>query len=288
MLSPVMIQTRRLLLRFAVLLFVVAFAGSIYSQAPEAARAVEGRAVEGRAAAEAVEVVGQVVVGEGLEAAGEAAQVMFAFAPDDPQSSRLQSKIAVDNALVRRVCNLDPEQLKQIDALDAKWIKGKAAAGKQAGNLAAGVLRVFAGPAIGGVQQNNPAEAASRVTTAYKTKLKEILNPEQLAGYETHVKEREDFRREANAACVVALLEDRLCLNDAQRKELIKSLSEWSGIQKMQATFYFQNQSYIPNLPPTALKGLTATQKKILDGMQKADFQFDMFNDGQEAVFIAQ
>jgi hypothetical protein len=138
------------------------------------------------------------------------------------------------------------------------------------------------------MQPDNPAEASSRLTTAYKAKLKVILKPEQLAEYEKHVKERDTFRRQANAQCIVSVLEDRLSLNDTQRDELAKSLTEWSGIQRMQATFYFQNQAYIPNLPPSALKALTATQRKILDGMQKADFQFEMFNDGQEAIFIAQ
>jgi hypothetical protein len=204
----------------------------------------------------------------------------------DPQASKLQSKVAVDNALVRRVCNLDAEQLKQLDELNAKWVNGKAAAGKQAG-LAAGVLRVFAGQNLGGMPPGNPADAAARVMTTYRTKLKEILKPEQLAEYEKHVKERDAFRCQANAECIVAVLEDRLSLKDDQRKELVKSLSEWSGIQRMQATFYFQNQAYIPNLPASALKALTPTQRKILDGMQKADFQFEMFNDGQEAIFIA-
>jgi hypothetical protein len=266
---------------------------------------VEVRVVEGQAAAQAlgiqdgevqeaagvavqaVQIVGEAIMEEGIDVAVDAVQMFAVGMEGDPQASKLLSKVAVDNALIRRVCKLDDEQLKQLETLDAKWVKGKAAAGKQAGNLAAGVIRVFAGGNVG-MQPDNPVEASSRVTTAYKTKLKEILKPEQLAEYEKHVKERETFRRQANAECIVSVLEERLSLNDTQRDELAKSLTEWSGIQRMQASFYFQNQAYIPNLPPSALKALTATQRKILDGMQKADFQFEMFNDGQEAIFIAQ
>ncbi|MDX1925367.1 MAG: hypothetical protein SFV81_02540 [Pirellulaceae bacterium] len=274
-------------------------------QVVAAAQVVEVRVVEGQAAAQAVEIqdgevqeaagvavqavqiVGEAMIEEGVDVAVGAVQMFAVGMEGDPQASKLLSKVAVDNALIRRVCKLDDEQLKQLESLDAKWVKGKAAAGKQAGNLAAGVIRVFAGGNVG-MQPDNPVEASSRVTTAYKTKLKEILKPEQLAEYEKHVKEREAFRRQANAQCIVSVLEDRLSLNDTQRDELAKSLTEWSGIQKMQATFYFQNQAYIPNLPAPVLKALTATQRKILDGMQKADFQFEMFNDGQEAIFIAQ
>jgi len=297
MLSPVMIRARWLF--FQGLLLSSLFATkATYSQVPEPpqqveaqqikAQPVEAQPVEAQVAVQAVEVVGQVVVEEGFAVAEDAIQVFAMGVDGDPQASKLLSKVAVDNALVRRVCKLDAEQLKELDLMDAKWVKGKAAARKQAGNLAAGVLRVFAGPNLGGVQQDNPAEAASRVMTSYKTKLKEILKPEQFAVYEQNVKERDVFRCQANAECVVAVLEDRLSFNEDQRKELVKSLSEWSGIQKMQATFYFQNQSYIPNLPASALKALTPAQRKILDGMQKADFQFEMFNDGQEAIFIAQ
>ncbi len=241
----------------------------------------------GAVAAAALDVAGDVIVEEGFAVAGDAVQVFAMAANIDPQGSKLLSKVAVDNALVRRVCKLNEEQSKQLDTLDAKWVKGKAAAQKQAGNLAAGVLRVFAGPNVGAARQDNPAEAASRVTAAYKTKLKEILTAEQLAEFEKNVDEREAFRREANAQCVVAVLEDRLSLNDEQRKALVKSLSAWSGIRTMQATFYFQNQAYIPNLPESVLKALTPGQRKILDGMQKADFQFEMFDNGEEAVFIA-
>jgi hypothetical protein len=238
-------------------------------------------------AVQAVQIVGEAMVEEGLDVAEGAVQMFAIGMEGDPQASKLQSKVAVDNALIRRICKLDDEQLKQLNTLDAKWVKGKAAAGKQAGNLAAGVIRVFAGGNVG-MQQDNPAEASSRVTTAYKAKLKEILKPEQLAEYEKHVKERETFRRQANAECIVSVLEDRLSLNDTQRTELTKSLTDWSGMQRMQATFYFQNQAYIPNLPASVLKALTATQRKILDGMQKADFSFEQFNDGQEAIFIAE
>jgi len=322
MLSPVMIRARWLFFQGVLLLSMVATTSATYSQVPEKAQQAEAQAVEAQAveaqaveaqAVEAKQVEAQAVEAQAVEAQPVGAQIvaqvgeavgeavveegiavaegagMFAWGADgDPQASRLLSKVAVDNALVRRVCKLDAEQLKELDSLDAKWVKGKAAARKQAGNLAAGVLRVFAGPNLGGVQQDNPAEAASRVMTSYKTKLKEILKPEQFAVYEQNVKERDVFRCQANAECVVAVLEDRLSFNEDQRKELVKSLSEWSGIQKMQATFYFQNQSYIPNLPASALKALTPAQRKILDGMQKADFQFEMFNDGQEAIFIAQ
>ncbi len=280
MLRPVCIRACVMFLQCAFLTSLLAI--SSYAQVP-----VEVPVEVPVAAGQVLEVVGAAVVEEAFDVAGEAVQV-FAMGMDNPQGSKLQSKIAVDNALVRRVCKLDAEQLKKIDELDAKWVKGKAAAGKQAGNLAAGVIRVFAGQNLGGVQPDNPAEAATRVAKAYKAKLAEVLTPEQLAEYEKQVQERDVFRRQANAECIVAMLEERLSLKEDQRKELVKSLSEWSGIQRMQATFYFQNQAYIPNLPPSVLKALTPTQRKILDGMQKADFQFEMFDDGQEAIFIKQ
>ena len=294
MLIAVCIRVRLLFFRCMVLVSVCASTHATWAQVPEDPQVVEAPVavdvvvvdVAGvEVAVDAVEAVGAAVIEEGFAVAGAAVQIL-AMRVGDAQGSKLQSKVAVDNALVRRVCKPDAEQLKKLNELDAKWVRGKAAAVKQAGNLAAGVLRVFAGPIGVGVQPDNPAEAAKRVTTAYRTQLAEILTPEQLAEYEKHVKEREAFRRQANAACIVSILEQRVSLTDQQGKELAKSLTEWSGIQNMQATFYFQNQAYIPNLPAATLKTLTATQRKILDGMQKADFQFEMFDDGQEAIFI--
>lgn len=316
MYRPVMLRAHLLILHCVMLACLLA-SSAIYAQVAEEPKVAVGQVVEIRIAAgqaieqqvaepqegqpqeapaqeagaavavQAVQIVGEAMVEEGMEVAEGAVQMFAIGMEGDPQASKLQSKVAVDNALIRRICKLDDEQQKQLSTLDAKWVKGKAAAGKQAGNLAAGVIRVFAGGNVG-MQQDNPAEASSRVTTAYKAKLKEMLKPEQLAEYEKHVKERETFRRQANAECIVSVLEDRLSLNDTQRTELTKSLTDWSGMQRMQATFYFQNQAYIPNLPASVLKALTATQRKILDGMQKADFSFEQFNDGQEAIFIAE
>lgn len=275
MLSLLMNRTADQLRFWGIATCFMALSGSIFAQEPAEAKA------EPAAVVQALEDFGGVMI-------DEAVQPMLAMPMEDGewQLTKIRSKVAVDNALVRRTCKLDAEQIKQIEALDAKWVKSKAAAKKKDG-LAAGVLRVFAGGNVG-MQPDNPAETASRVSTAHKSRLKEILNPEQLAEYEKHVQERDTFRNQANAECIVAMLEDRLSLNKTQRTELVKSLSEWPGIQKVQPTFYFQNQSFIPNLPASALKVLTDTQRKILDGMQKADFQIDMFNDGQEAVFITQ
>ena len=279
MLNAVCIRVRLLFFRCTVLVSLCASTHATWAQVPEDPQVVEAPVAVG-----AVEALGAAIIDEGIDLAVGAVQVLAVGI--DTQGSKLQSKVAVANALVRRVCKPDAEQLEKLNELNAKWVSGKAVAVKQAGNLAAGVLRVFAGPIAGGVQPDNPAEAAKRVTTAYKSKLAEILTPEQLAEYEKHVKEREAFRRQANAACIVSILEQRVSLTDQQGKELAKSLTEWSGIQNMQATFYFQNQAYIPNLPASTLKTLTATQRKILDGMQKADFQFEMFDDGEEAIFI--
>jgi hypothetical protein len=275
-------------------------------KAPEE-KASEAKPAEPEAQLEVLPVAPmlQVVVGQAAvaveDAAGNEVQVMevgavFAidiaaadpFGNADPQSAKLLSKVAVDNALVRRVCDPNAEQLKKLNELDAKWVKDNSQSGKPAGNFAQGVLRIFAGPGgLGGVQPQDPAETAKRLTNAYKVKLREILTPDQCDKYQNAVTEREQFRREANAECIVAVLDDRLSLNAEQRKEIRRSLAAWPGVEKLQAYFYFQNQAYLPQLPAAALKALNASQRKIFDGIQKADFQSEMF-DGQPAIVIAQ
>ncbi len=210
-----------------------------------------------------------------------------AVRPVDPAIAKLVSRVAVDNATVRRICKPNEQQLERLKNLDAKWVSEKAKKAPVAGNAGGGFIRAVVGGLVGGrpVQQMDPAAASTAVIEEYRKELQSLLSKEQLAEFEAAIAERERFRRRANAECVVALLDDRLFLSHAQREELASKLEDWKGIQHLQPHFYFQNHSYIPTLPAEVAKVLNESQRKLFQSMQQVDFQGGNFG-VEDAVFI--
>jgi len=272
-------------------------------QEKPAKRTLEAKVAKENKAAEAVQAFAAplVVVGVAMEGGeGEAVDVQIEANADidladglngrarvgDPAVAKLLTRVAVDNALIRRVCKPNDQQLEQLKKFDAKWVSAKAKTAKVAGNIGGGFLRAVVGGIAGAqqAQQIDPAAASKSVISAHRKELEAILTKEQLAEFETAILAREKFRSRANAECVVALLDDRLFLTYAQRDELATKLEAWKGIQNLQPHFYFQNHSYIPMLPAEVSKALNESQRKVLAGMQQVDFQGAMF--GQEIEFF--
>ena len=274
-------------------------------QEKPAKRTLEAKVAEENNAAEAVQAFAApvVVVAVAMEGGeGEAVDVQIEANADidladglngrarvgDPAVAKLLTPIAVDNALIRRVCKPNEQQLEQLKKFDAKWVSAKAKTAKVAGNIGGGFLRAVVGGIAGAqqAQQIDPAAASKSVISAHRKELEAILTKEQLAEFETAITAREKFRCRANAECVVALLDDRLGLSQAQREELANRLEAWKGIRDLQPHFYFQNhlEAYIPMLPAEVSKVLNESQSKVLAGMQQVDFQGAMF--AQEIEFL--
>ncbi len=238
-----------------------------------------------------VVVVGQAIVGaveegmavEGDEQVQEAVMVQEVFGVEGSATAIL-SKIAAENALVRRVCKLSPEQLESLKQFDSKWVKKNAKVKAPNGNLAANVIRMV----IPGAPADQETEDPFKVLKLHQTELKKLLNDQQLAAYETAVTDRRKFRTQANVQCIVALLDERLNLSQVQREQISEKLTAWKGLSNVQPNFYFQNTSYIPTLPADVKKVLNDSQRKALQLMNEADIQFSMFGDGEEAIVIDQ
>ncbi len=226
-----------------------------------------------------VEVFGDVpIVLDGVELGGngagqQAAQLMY-------------GPVAVDSALIRRVCKPSEDQLKQLNQFDAKWVakEAKLVKGNGERNVMGGFLRVFAG---GMPQQENPNSRATKISALHRKEVAKILTAEQNAAFEKAVKERDEFRIRANAECVVAMLDERLFLSAEQRKQLTEKLMAWRNIAHLEVHFYFQNQIYLPTLPSDIAKVLNASQRAVYGNIQQVDFQGDMFGVDDAVILIA-
>ncbi len=237
-----------------------------------------GEAIGVEVEAQAVEIFRDVtIVMDGVELGGDGAvqlatQVMLA-------------PVAVDNALIRRVCKPNEDQLKQLSQFDAKWVAKEAKSVKANGNknVVGGFLRVFAG---GMPEQGNTNDRATKISALHRKEVAKILTAEQNAAFEKAVKERDEFRNRANAECVVAMLDERLFLSAEQRKQLTEKLMAWKDIANLEVHFYFQNQIYLPSLPSDISKVLNESQRAVFSNIQQVNFQGQMFGVDDAGILI--
>ena len=95
--------------------------------------------------------------------------------------------------------------------------------------------------------------ALDKLSTQYREKLSALLSANQRATYEAEQQARADFRRQAHIECLATLIEQKLDLNEGQRKKLVSELSGYDEAEKLHMPFYLQNDSYLPSLPEALL-----------------------------------
>lgn len=212
----------------------------------------------------------------------------------DPQIWLLQRYVRVNSALARRVSQLsDPEEHK-LSQLTNVWIdkQVKESIASPARAVAAGIAR-FLGGGVVEVQNLNgdPQQLAiPKVKKRIDAAIEECLEPEHR---EAFVREREsqiEFRKQATAAVLVAVVDEHVFLTQQQREQLEPEVAKWLTAD-LYWQFYFQNSNYVPDIPKRVLsKVLTADQLGALQGSQAWNYemaQMELQMLGEAPVMIA-
>lgn len=188
----------------------------------------------------------------------------------DSTSAALSRTFKVEVALLRRACQLNAEQEKQIETWNSKWLMDrlKTPGGKKA----------IASLKLGEIQQNFnvavPYQTLRRkaIHSILIDELKVLLTPEQLASYEAEVKGREEFERTANVDALVAIIDNHVFLTDAQRESVKKEVSVQKNLPADPIN-YLRYGNYIPHFSFASIsKHLTSFQRKLLQGLQQVQF----------------
>jgi len=188
----------------------------------------------------------------------------------DSTSAGLSRTFKVEVALLRRACQLNAEQEKQIATWDSKWLaeRLRTPAGK----------KVIASLKLGEIQQNfnvsTPFQTLRRkaIHSILNDEVKTFLTPEQIASYEAEVKIREDFERNANVDALVAIIDNNVFLTDPQRESVKKEVSGQKNLP-IDPINYLRYGNYIPQISLASIsKHLTTFQRKLLQGLQQVQF----------------
>lgn len=208
----------------------------------------------------------------------------------DPKQQKLLAYAKVEVALVRRVCDLSDEQLKELATIDDKWVNK--ISNEQAINVAAnngqpGLIAMFFGARPAAVNQRQNTKKGVRIRI--DERIAKLLTDQQHALYEKEREARDKFRSEAVADALIESLHPRLGLTEEQRAEIKKKITPWAQRLKLHTMYYFSGNNYYPNIPEHYLSPiLTKEQMLAYRGLQRHLFTDENFNDGNVPIVIKQ
>jgi hypothetical protein len=187
----------------------------------------------------------------GGDVAGENADPMA------PYREMLKAPLKVELSFIKRACKLNDEQRKQVIGAGREWLETylpKFAKTQQDPN--GQMVMVNVGPG-NFAQQRRSKKNKQELPELIGAAIGDKLTDEQKKLYQDECEKREAFRRQAIVENIVAIVDDRLRLDAAQREAIAKSLVEHWGEFTPPPLEMFANMSsfneYMPQLPANCI-----------------------------------
>ncbi len=195
---------------------------------------------------------------------------------NDPRVELILRHVNRECGLARRACELTPEQLTQLKALDATWIATQLRQPLKPGGNVFGDIARFLGGRAAPVHRNDESAQVEQVQRLADERLLEILDAQQAATYLAEKAARDKFRREALARVLVHAYDKHVFVDTQQRTALAAVIEEAIKSKNLFWQFYFQNESYLPIVPNHLLsKVLTPQQLAVVQGLHAYDYSLD-------------
>jgi len=199
----------------------------------------------------------------------------------NPQMSLLNGYVRVNCALARRACKLSEEEEQKLSQLDSAWLEKqlKESIASPVKEVAAGIARFLGGRAVAEViningNQGDPQQAAiPKVKQRIDTAIEEALEFDHKEVFLRERESRDQFRKQAMAAVLVSVLDERVFLTQQQRDDLEPEVGKWLT-KDLYWQFYFQNANFIPDIPKRMLSQvLSAEQLESLEGARSWNYE---------------
>lgn len=198
-------------------------------------------------------------------------------AAEDPLTIVLTGYMKTECGLARRACELSPEQVVALEALNVKWIKEQVAKPEKGGQMKVmqGLGRFLGGGVIEGPAPDH-TQTHKRVCKQIDEVIQKTLSSAQYELFAAEREARDAFQREATASALVAVYDNHVFVKNNQREKLIADVAKWVKSKKLYWQFYFQNDAYIPAVPNSVLaKTLDDKQLQSLKGLNSYSYEMD-------------
>lgn len=213
-----------------------------------------------------------------LDAAGNSGEAVVAADEHDPQVKKLRRYVRVNCALARRACELSDSEEAAFAQMDDAWIAKQIRESIELPGVGemVGILRFLGGAA----RDVRPQEVKiPAVKKRIDSAIDEALSPEHRETFQRERDERVNFRKQALAGVLVAVLDESLFLSPEQRSLLEPAVAAWLTTD-LYWEFYFQNSNYLPDIPRQVLaQALSPTQLAVVQEAQKYNYERAQFEE---------
>ncbi len=164
----------------------------------------------------------------------------------DSQMKYYRNYATVEKALVRRVCKLTAEQEQSLETIDDRWLE---TIHKENLNepkpLGAGLPQQLGRRAVM-LRPRSVYAMLEFVANEIEEQIKTFLDADQSKAFQDELAARAEFRRQANAAVFVAIIDQHVYLRDEQRERLQKLIAENPEIEKQAWKMFVSNRNWFP------------------------------------------
>jgi hypothetical protein len=176
--------------------------------------------------------------------------------------------IRAELILVRRVCQLNAEELRKI----------KTDADAALSDVVTKLVDAQVPPRVRVLQnrQNAMFDANKSLQEGIRAAVKKHLTPDQWSSYDAEAQKRSANRKRAAIGFIINAIDRELYLSDDQRARLNESLSShWDERWVLYVDYLMHgNQIYPQELVPYVMPILSDAQKRSWQGVQKGDIMF--------------
>ena len=199
----------------------------------------------------------------------------------------LKKIASVEVGFARRVCQLDKDQLQQLN-------QGIAGRLEESLDKLININNVFqAGIGFGGGNivattssgQSLTSDPYEVVRQAVAAEMAKLVADDELETYQREAKLRNEYRRNAAIELVIEMLHSHLSLSSEQREKLRRSLDKrWEGASSFSISMYIHNPEYVPQLPEVAVQTVLEKDQRIIwNSLNKYSFPLEV-NDSEVGI----
>lgn len=227
------------------------------------------------------------VAGGLVEVAREMAQALQLVAPrraqpaqaavNDAQEAQIKAltiqiraRLVTEVSFAKRVCQLNAaEEAAAVAAAKTAGNKFAEDYIKANGQFQNGMVMF-----VGDARVNRQNDPISQLQTEVAKAIEAVLPEEKRAQFQEEVSRRNEFRQNASAANLTALIDERLLLSDEQRNEIEDSLTKAAGSDELPPIDTMMHMgTYLPAMPEEAVvRHLDPGQRKLWGQIQKINF----------------
>lgn len=182
--------------------------------------------------------------------------------------------VRVEKEFLKKICQLDPEQLATISKFDGGWANQKAKLSVDGKMLFNANGRPNEADRLIGISR---LDLTTLIRGVMAREFKSILTEEQFKQFQHESDAREKFERATSIECLLTILNSTISLSPVQKNQIRNKLEKTKWIGSTSWSYYIQSNNYLYQMPTAAIdEFLSPNQKALVSDLRQHGVQWEI------------